>query len=56
MTHWPLHGSWLGMAHQGGGLSTEDVRLVLDAADLRRPAWTPRTDGVAPCPGLLGAA
>ncbi len=37
------------------GARTEDVRLVLDAAELRRPEWELRIEGVKPCLGLLGA-
>jgi RimJ/RimL family protein N-acetyltransferase len=38
------------------GARTEDVRLVLDAGEFRRPTWELRTAGVEPCLGLLGAA
>lgn len=37
------------------GGSTEDVRLLLDVTDLRRPEWLLRAEGVGPCLGLLGA-
>jgi hypothetical protein len=37
------------------GARAEDVRLVLDAADLVRPDWALRADGVEGCRGLLGA-
>ena len=37
------------------GSRTEDVRLVLDAADLVRPEWELRVEGVDACRGLLGA-
>ncbi|MBW0119608.1 GNAT family N-acetyltransferase [Pseudonocardia abyssalis] len=37
------------------GGPTEDVRLVLDATEFRRPDWELGTDGVDGCLGLLGA-
>ena len=38
------------------GARTVDVRLVLDPADLVRPEWELRVDGVDGCRDLLGAA
>ncbi len=37
------------------GAPAEDLRLVLDPADLVRPEWTLSVDGVDGCRGLLGA-
>jgi RimJ/RimL family protein N-acetyltransferase len=37
------------------GVRAEDVRLVLDAADLVRPEWELQVEGVGGCRGLLGA-
>lgn len=37
------------------GARTEDVRLVLDAAELVRPSWDLRVEGIEPCLALLGA-
>jgi RimJ/RimL family protein N-acetyltransferase len=38
------------------GERVEEVRLVLDAADLVRPGWTLQVEGVDACLGLLGGA
>lgn len=38
------------------GESVQEVRLLLDAADLVRPDWTLAVEGIAGCLGLLGAA
>ena len=37
------------------GQRTEDVRLVVDPEEFRRPAWSLQVEGVEPCLPVLGA-